>query len=473
MIFTTSLIPEFFKCALVYSGMLGRYLLPGNRLERAMPQGRAWWQKPGLGLVYQVETRPGWEWDRDYTRFNASLMDEKGRFKFNGPFPQIPQWVDFSARTAGVDYHVLELKWHDGICYFNTQLTEWKTKKDYAKEFAELSRAAAIPFLYYYSGVFDHNPQFDTIQPDRTTTPSFIGLRPEPDYIDYLVGHYQEIVDQYNPDGMWIDWYWADRSAKATVNFFRRHAPQTAIAYNLSNYFASAHDKVHFTSGEAHTLHGPWVELRTESSGVKVPVFSNTWKWANLNRALFHHPWEVITPAGKWWQDPSLRDDPLDLVRMAAIVMACGGKICPGMTAQMDGTIYPDQIKQLTMLGDWYKPRKDLFVEAAPLRYRLARVPGVTLDDPALKTICSRQESDYLLHLINLTSRRGGVTVKLDQRLWPEVKAVILEPNHTPLAVRQDGQAFVVTIAPADIDQVDTILRIIPSTTTAPIPYGG
>lgn len=460
MMFTASLIPEILKCGLMYTDKAVRYLLPGNRLHRAMPQDRTWWQKPGLGLMYQIEYRPGWEWDRDYTRFNASMRDAHNKFNFNGPYCKIPQWVDFSKRVAGVDYHVLESKWHDGICYFNTQLTDWKTKTDYCKEFADLSRAAGIPFMYYYSSVIDHNPRFDGIQPDRSITPSFIGLRPEPDYIDYLTGHYREIIDQYAPDGLWFDWYWADRSTKATLDFFRKQSPQTVITYNLSNYFSTSYAKVHFTSGEAHTLHGPWVKIRTEPSGVQFPVFSNTWKWANLNRALFDHPWELITPAGKWWQDHSLRDDPLDLVRMAAIVMACGGKLCAGMTAQMDGAIYPDQIKQLAILGDWYKHRKELFTEAAPLRYRHARVPGVTVSDPAVKTVCALKERDYILHLINISGAQKGIRVTLDKKVWPTVKQIMLEPDHKALAVRQDGQAYVLTLVPEDLDAVDTILRI-------------
>ena len=114
--------------------------------------------------MYQIETRPGWAWDRDYEKFNKSISDEQGKIDFPGPFPEIAEWVQLS-EEIGLDYHVFEIKWHDGICYFDTGTTEWKTKQDYARQFADLSRAAGIPFMYYYSAVFDHNPQFDPIQP--------------------------------------------------------------------------------------------------------------------------------------------------------------------------------------------------------------------------------------------------------------------------------------------------------------------
>lgn len=462
MIYTKSLIPEIFKCALVYAGMTFNYVLPGDRMKSAMPHQRDWWQKPGLGLMYQIEYRPGWEWDRSYTQFNASMRDENNHFNFNGPDCKISQWVDLSKNVAAADYHILEIKWHDGICYFNTAFTDWKTNRDYAGEFAGLSRASKIPFMYYYSSVFDHNPQFDDMQPDRTVTPSFIGTRPEHKYIEYLLKQYREIIDQYAPDGLWLDWYWADRSTKETIAFLKKHYPETVMTFNLASYFSTGFNKLHYTSGESHTLAGPVVKLRTEASGLKVPVFSNVWKWSNFNRALFEHPWELIAPAGKWWQDHSLRDDPLELVRMAAIVMASGGKICPGLTAQMDGTIYPDQIKQIAILGDWYRSRARLFTESAPLRYRFARVPGITVSDTAIKPICALQDRDYIVHLINFTGIKSGVTVTLDKKEWQSIKQIILEPSNKELALTHNANNYIVQIPPEDLDTADTILRITP-----------
>jgi alpha-L-fucosidase len=409
--------------------------------------------------MYQVEGRPGWEWDRDYTRFNASMRDDDGRFAFDGPYCRISDWVDFSRDVAAADYHILEIKWHDGICYFDTTITDWKTDEDYALEFAELSRASGFPFMYYYSSVFDHNPQFDDIQLDPTVTPSFIGLRPEPEYIDYLLGQYREILDRYAPDGMWLDWYWADRSTRESIDFFREH-PGTVLTFNLSSYYSTSFGRLHYTTGEAHTLDGPYVRLRRESSGVMVPVFSSVWKWSNLNRALLNHPWELITPAGKWWQDPSLRDDPLDLVRMAAIVMASGGKICPGLTSRMDGTIYPDQVKQLSILGDWYRPRKPLFTESSPLRYRLARVPGVRVSDRSVKTVCAFGRGEYILHLLSLTGVNGDMTVSFDGERWRSTDKVVIEPEGEELPLDERDGRRVLRIPLDLLDPADTILRV-------------
>jgi hypothetical protein len=152
------------------------------------------------------------------------MSNPDGSIKFNGPFSKIAEWVKLS-KEIGIDYHSMEIKWHDGICYFNTKLTNWKTKTDYAAQFAELSRRAKIPFMFYYSSLIDHNPQFDSIQPKPHATESIIALGRQPVYEDYLRGHYREIMEQYGPDGIWLDWYWPiirqKRASNSSENIIR------------------------------------------------------------------------------------------------------------------------------------------------------------------------------------------------------------------------------------------------------------
>lgn len=420
--------------------------------------GREWWQRPGLGIQYQIEYRPGMDWERDFTVFNRSMMDGRGKLKFNGPFCKVDEWVNLS-RKAAVDYHLMEIKWHDGICYFNTKLTEWKTETDYAGEFAKASRAAGIPFMYYYSSIYDHNPQFDPIQPNPHSTKSWIGMKRRPVYEEYLRGQYREIVEQYHPDGMWIDWWWPDRSTKVTVGFFKKNYPDVVLAFNGSNLFPTSYRKLYYTSGEAHDLSGSYLKMLKTETAI-LPVFQSAWKWAALNRRHFNHPWELCTPAGKWWQDPSLRNDPLDMVRMAAIIMASGGKLLIGASAQLNGSIFPDQVKQLTILGDWYGPRKKLFTEAAPLKYRGREAPGVKIDRENFKTIACQNGKNILLHIINMKGAKGLIAVELSGKLFMSVKTATLEPQHRELKIARVGSKMTIAINPEDVDPADTIVSL-------------
>jgi len=417
---------------------------------------RPWWRRPGIGVQYQIEYRPGTDWERDYRQFNCSMMDDAGNLAFNGPFCRVEDWVELSART-GADYHMMEIKWHDGICYFDTGLTGWKTPDDYAERFARASRKAGIPFMFYYSSIFDHNPMFDSIQPTQGHTISFIGY--EPQYLDYMRAQYREIMDRYAPDGMWIDWYWPDEATDATIDLFRSEYPQTVLAFNASNYFPSASRRLDYTSGEAHNPDGHYLKLVKMERGL-VPVLASCWKWATLGRRLFEPPWELIAPAGKWWQDPTLRDDPSDLLRMAAIVMANGGLFFTGVTSKLDGSIYPDQVTQLGILGDWYVPRKRLFAESAPARYRRREPRDVEVRPAGFKTTACVHGRDTLLHLFNMSRSTGPVAVELKGKLGADVRGAVLEPTGTRLDVTQKQQGSLLIVPPEFSDPVDTILRL-------------
>jgi len=414
---------------------------------------KSWWQKPGLGIQYQIEQRPGWEWGRDFVKFNQAMSDLNGRLKFDGPFCQVPDWIALSQKV-GVDYHLMELKWHDGICYFNTRLTDWKTLEDYGGEFAKLSKEAGIPFMYYYSTIFDHNPKFDSIQPNRHSTISLIGTVPGDVYTDYLAGQFTEIMDQYQPDGLWLDWYTPDKSAYFTIKYLREHYPKAVITFNTSNTFPDSYKKLDYTSSEAHGLNQVKPNFKSATEFV-TSLNGNGWKLANGFRQKLDQPWELISPAGQNWQIIELRPDLKTLARMSAVVMANGGKSLIGVGTLLSGQVIPDHQKQMLVIGEWYQPRKHLFTEATALKYRGDRPPGVSGYPKDFGAIASKLGNDTLLHLINFSGAQGPLTLKFSGELWQDAKAVYLEPEHREVAFKT-GE---IQLTADQIDQIDTILR--------------
>lgn len=435
--------------------LTARLMFPARRKP---VHNAAWWQKPGLAVQYQIEYRPGWDWQRDWPVFNRQMSDADGNFKFNGPYPKVDEWVTLS-KTIGLDYHSMEIKWHDGICYFNTKLTNWKTKEDYAGRFAELSRRENIPFMYYYSTIFDHNPQFDAIQPKLHKTESILAPGPQPLYENYILGHFREIMEQYRPDGIWLDWYWFDRSTNISIDFFRTHYPKTVLAFNFASYFPGSYKRIDFTAGEAHDLTGPYIKL-LRSADATLPVWCSAWKWASLYRRYQDKSSEIISPAGRWWSDPTLRDDPYTLLRMSAVVMASGLKHSLGVTSRMDGSIHPDQVKQLRMLGAWYLPRKKFFTEAVPLCYRGREPSLIAVDRPdGIKVIACSHGGDVLVHLINMDGDTRPFSVTFKGRRWRDVQRITMEPSGRELKIERGGSGCGVTVT-EEIDPVDVILRL-------------
>ncbi len=452
---------ETYKSMAMIAGRVVKLALSGKERRPAGLDGRKWWQKAGACVQYQIEKRPNVGWDRDYIEFNKSMTDDQGNLKFNGPYCKIDDWVALS-KKIGLDYHSLEIKWHDGICWFNTGLTKWKTEVDYAGKFAMLSRKENITFIYYYSSVFDHNPQFDPIQPDPRITPSFLGLLPPKKYKiyrEYLLGQYDEIIGQYKPDGIWLDWWWADKTTRDSIAHLSSKHADTVLAFNLSSMFFSSHKDQHFSSGEAHALDGPFIGKREEAGGI-ISVLTSTWKWANLYRMMFKHPWELITPTSVWWQDMKLRDDIHEFVRQAAVVMACGGKFACGTSTLMDGSLDPDHIRQLETLGKWYIPRKQLFLGAYPIRYLGFTPGGVSIDTEDFKAIACFYKDGALLHTINMKGKSGPLVITLKGGTWKAVQAAYLEPGHRPIEVKSRGHDRLIAVPQGDVDNIDTIIYL-------------
>lgn len=140
------------------------------------------------------------------------------------------------------------------------------------------------------------------------------------------------------------------------------------------------------------------------------------------------------------------------------MILSCGGKLCIGATSQMDGQIYPDQLKQLRMLGEWYKPRKEYFINATPLHYFWFRPLSVKLSSSNFNTVVSEYRSGILLHVINRTGYREGVSLRLRGKLWQDVKEACLVPQNEKVALKREGSCLYVDIKPDQIDTVDTIL---------------
>ncbi len=472
-----------------------------------------WWEKPGLGIMYQIEARPGWIWDRDFDKFNASMKDEKGNFRFNGPFCKIKDWVEFSNKV-GVDYHIFEVKWHDGICYFDTKYTKWKTPTDYSKIFAEESKKANIPFMFYYSSVFDHNPQFDEIQPLRKFTPSYIALHREkkedvvkfclkftqmivnlfvkqfldrmnkgekfeefksndlnidirryskknfnklfkdieenPPQFDYNPEQYEkylenqmiELIENYKPDGMWMDWYMnpslREGSTELIMDLMEKKYPNVILTFN--NSINENPRWCHYLSGEAHTV-------------------ESAWKQGNVIRKK-KKPWELVGPAAKSWFDPSPRTDPQEIGRIATIIMANGGKFCLGLPSQMSGSLYPEPTEQLAKLGKWYNLRRSLFVEAVPMDYKGKNVPGIILDDKNFGVIGNIYGSDNLIHIINFTGIQKSIKIEFSYESWKNIEKIILEPINQKVSFKLVEKYYKVEISENFVDKIDTILRI-------------
>ena len=132
------------------------------------------------------------------------------------------------------------------------------------------------------------------------------------------------------------------------MDFMEKYYPNILLIFNVSIY---KHPKyANYLSGEAHDVNTAW------KSGQRYRNKKN--------------PWELCGPAAYAWDVPQARPDPYEIFRIAAIIMASGGKYCFGLPSQMDGELFPEPAKNEDRFGNWFKLRHDLFTEAIPMKYK-------------------------------------------------------------------------------------------------------
>lgn len=275
-------------------------------------------------------------------------------------------------------------------------------------------------------------------------------------YRNYLLGQMKEIMDKYAPDGLWFDWYLAGLHPSEIVvaEFLRDYSPHIIFTFNHTNAFRTgflhafcslpgliilgffhyllfekerrkALDLVTYTTFEAHTLKSAWNRSK---------------KYRKFKY------WELVGPAGKAWDKVELRNDLYELLRIASIVMASGGRYVVGVASKLDGEIYPEHVRQVELLGEWYRERKEFFREGIPVERK-----GI----PGKNVLCSRYGEDCLIHIFG---REARLNVGFKNKYW-RIREIYLEPGHEKLepVYKRDW----VEVKVEKPDPVDTILRVV------------
>jgi alpha-L-fucosidase len=456
---------------------------------------RQWWEKPGLGLMFQIEARPGWRWQRNFDRFNDSLKGPDGSLQFPGPHPRVEEWVALS-RRIGCDYHMFESKWHDGICYWDTAGTRWKTPEDYCRRFAEESRAAEIPYGFYYSAVFDHNPDFDDIQPLRRSTGSHLAMRggkraalrkslgftqfarllfwsmdreiaksgvqverPTPffddfelndfttdreRYVRYVLDQLDELCGEYGAQVLWADWFGprGDAMSEEIMDFMQERHPRVALTFNISLMYRPRW--AHYLCSESHGI-------------------ASTWRQVSRYRRL-RGAWELVSPAASNWDAPQPKRNPVENAVTAAMILAAGGKVNFGVASEMDGSLRPELVEQLEALGEWYRPRKSLFVDAVPMRHAATAIAGVRVRGRRFRHMGTEHRGDRLIHVFDLGAQGHAaerpLRIELSGPEWENVAEVRLEPSGRELELEERRRGLAMEVPAEWVDCADTIVRV-------------
>ena len=148
-----------------------------------------------------------------------------------------------AAKKAGMKYAVLTSKHHDGYCLFDTKLTDYKSKRDFVREFLDAFRAEGIKVGLYFSLIDWYHPDFphygDRQHPERENE-AFKDVKHDFDnYLTYMHGQVKELCTQYGKlDIMWFDFSYDDMTAERwkaqeLVEMVRKYQPDIILNNRL------------------------------------------------------------------------------------------------------------------------------------------------------------------------------------------------------------------------------------------------
>jgi hypothetical protein len=145
---------------------------------------------------------------------------------------------------------------------------------------------------------------------------------------------------------------------------------------------------------------------------------------------------------------------------MAAVIMACGAKVCFGIPSLMDGNLYPESSHHIETLGDWYKPRRSIFINSIPMKYNGNKVPGIKIPDKEYGPIGCIKDKDYILHFVKFKKTNIPLSICFSHKYWKNIKKIYVEPQSIELPFKPGQDTTELLIPQNYVDSVDTILRI-------------
>ena len=170
-----------------------------------------WYKEARFGMfihfgAYSVPARG--EWVRSYEQL--SIEDyQKYVDAFNPDDCDMEKWAKM-AKNAGMKYAVLTAKHHDGYCMFNTQLTDYKSSRDFVEEFVNAFRKEGLKVGLYFSLIDWHHKDFphykDRQHPERNNEKFKDVYHDFNNYLNFMHGQVNELCTNYGKiDIMWFD----------------------------------------------------------------------------------------------------------------------------------------------------------------------------------------------------------------------------------------------------------------------------
>jgi len=326
-------------------------------------------------------------------------------------------WADLF-RQAGAKFVIPVAEHHDGFAMYNSDLTDWCAAKmgphrDAVGELAQATRAAGLHFgvsshraeHYFFLNVGREidsdvrDPQFAAFY-----GPAHVGVtnknqlhwqggHPDAAYLDDWMARVTEMVDKYQPEIVWFDWWietkefapYLQRLAAFYYNDAARRGSTAAINYKLDAFPASA----------------AVLDIERGQSDQILPRFWQT------DTSVSIKSWGYI-------KEDTFRS-PESLIQQLVDIVSKNGALLLNVGPKPDGTI-PEQAKSVLLaMGHWLAINGEAIYGTRPWKISgegPTKVVGGPFNDTATKPYTSRDirftTRDGLLYAIALGWPQDG-----------------------------------------------------------------
>ncbi len=358
------------------------------------------WSRGDQFPVGQWKQVPIEEYDNLYKQFNPTKFDAD-------------QWMKL-AHDAGMKYVVFTAKHHDGFCMWDTKQIDYNIMnspfgRDIVGELAAAAKRQGLAFGAYYSTSDFYHPDFPVTSPGGMVHRETSNLDR---YEAYLQAQVAELIRQYGP--LWELWfdmpqeYNADRG-QGVIDYVRSLQPDLLV---------------------------------NDRSGARGDFDTPEQKVGKYNT---ERPWETnMTICQQWSWKPG--DKLKSLSQCVQTLVRCAGgdgNLLLNVGPMPDGRIEPRQADRLREIGQWLSQYGESIYGTRGGPWK--RNPRI---------VSTRKGNFIYVHVL----RWEGDRVRL-----PSIDARILDCKVLTggtADVQQTGGSVIISMAPADQQKIDTIIRL-------------
>ncbi|UCG47007.1 MAG: alpha-L-fucosidase [Phycisphaerales bacterium] len=265
-----------------------------------------------------------------------------------------------AARNAGMKYVVFTTKQHTGGCFWDTQLTDYRTthpscpfstnsRADITKAVFEAFRREGFGIGVYFSKCDWHHPDYwrPDIEPGGRNTNCYAHEYPErwARFVRFTHGQIMELMMGYGP----VDILWLDAGHVRPRNKEDIDLPRLASMARVYQPGLLVVDRYGVEEYE---------DYRTPENYIPphcIPAAG--WKTSQP----LSEPWETCKTMGtQWgWKPNDEYKPPRELIHMLVEIVAKGGNLLLNIGADADGRLPEAAVKRLEEIGAWIRVNKE------------------------------------------------------------------------------------------------------------------